>query len=111
MKCRVIWAKCDNARNAPYGSITVLGLPVREMGIIHFCKNSWTDPLGSATSRLAPRQTETKLTWAVSPLLDDRIEGHKELLKLDGRNVLLPREKKFHPAEASLTWRWERLLR
>lgn len=60
---------------------------------------------------IALRQTETKLVWMVSPLLDDRIEGHRELLKLDGRNVLLPRERKFHPAEEAIAWRGEQLLR
>ncbi|MDQ8209296.1 hypothetical protein QEH52_17345 [Coraliomargarita sp. SDUM461003] len=39
---------------------------------------------------------------------DDRLEGHKELLKLDGRSVLLPKEGRFWPAEAGLQWRWER---
>ncbi|WPJ98085.1 HNH endonuclease [Coraliomargarita algicola] len=58
---------------------------------------------------ITPFASETKLVWRVAPCLDDRLEGHKELLKLDGRSVLLPREKRFWPAEAGLQWRWERL--
>ncbi|MBT64845.1 MAG: hypothetical protein CML13_16730 [Puniceicoccaceae bacterium] len=40
---------------------------------------------------------------------NDRLEDLKELLKLDGRNVLLPKEKRFWPADHGLQWRWERL--
>lgn len=58
---------------------------------------------------ISPFASETKLVWRVAPCLDDRLEGHKELLKLEGRSVLLPREKRFWPAEAGLQWRWERL--
>lgn len=58
---------------------------------------------------IAPFATETKLVWRTAPCLDDRLEGHKELLKLEGRSVLLPREKRFWPAEAGLQWRGERL--
>lgn len=58
---------------------------------------------------IAPYATETKLVWRTAPCLDDRLEGHKELLKLEGRSVLLPREKRFWPADASLQWRYERL--
>lgn len=60
---------------------------------------------------IAPQQKETKLVWAVSPRLDDRIPEHKALLDLDGRSVLLPKDKRFFPADTSLQWRWERLLR
>ncbi len=59
---------------------------------------------------ISPRQTESRLVWAVSQLLDERIEGHRELLKIDGSNVLLPREERFHPAADSIFWRSERLL-
>lgn len=58
---------------------------------------------------ITPYATETKLVWRTAPCLDDRIEGHKELLKLEGRSVLLPREKRFWPADAGLQWRVERL--
>ena len=37
--------------------------------------------------------------------LDDRIEGQRELLGLEGRAVIAPAEKKFYPAEESLVWR------
>ena len=58
---------------------------------------------------ITPFATETKLVWRTAPCLDDRLEGHKELLKLEGRSVLLPREKRFWPADAGLQWRAERL--
>jgi len=58
---------------------------------------------------IAPIATETKLVWRTAPCLDDRLEGHKELLKLEGRSVLLPREKRFWPADEGLQWRAERL--
>jgi hypothetical protein len=61
--------------------------------------------------RLAPLATETKLVWLVAPCLNDRLEGHKELLKLEGRSVLVPREKRFWPADAGLQWRMDRLRR
>jgi putative restriction endonuclease len=60
---------------------------------------------------IAPRFTDTGLAWTVSPLLDDRIEGHRELLDLEGRSVLLPKERKFHPAPEAVAWRAERLMR
>ncbi len=58
---------------------------------------------------IAPFAGETKLTWKVTPCLDDRLEGHKELLKLEGRSVLLPREKRFWPSDEAMQWRLERL--
>ena len=58
---------------------------------------------------IAPFATETKLVWRTAPCLDDRLEGHKDLLKLEGRSVLLPREKRFWPADEGLQWRTERL--
>lgn len=58
---------------------------------------------------ISPFATETKLVWRTAPCLDNRLEGHRELLELEGRSVLLPREKRFWPADAGLQWRWERL--
>lgn len=58
---------------------------------------------------IAPYATETKLVWRTAPCLDDRLEGHKELLKLEGRSVLVPREKRFWPSDEGLQWRAERL--
>lgn len=59
---------------------------------------------------IAPAQGETRLVWKPSPLLDDRIEGQEELIRLDGKHLLLPREKKFHPDEAAVQWRAVRLV-
>jgi len=58
---------------------------------------------------ITPYATETKLVWRTAPCRDDRLEGHKELLQLEGRSVLLPREKRFWPADDGLQWRAERL--
>ena len=59
---------------------------------------------------ISPALSDSGLVWNASPLLDDRIEGQRELIDLDGRSVIVPKEKKFHPAEAGIAWRMERLL-
>ncbi|MGJ8641320.1 MAG: HNH endonuclease [Opitutaceae bacterium] len=59
---------------------------------------------------ISPTHSESGLIWKVSPLLDDRIEGHRELIELDGRSVLVPKEKKFFPADEAIAWRAEHLL-
>ena len=48
--------------------------------------------------------------WKVSPMLDDRIEGQRDLLELESRRMLLPLEVRFHPKHEALAWRAERLL-
>jgi len=50
------------------------------------------------------------LVWKPSPLLDERLEGQNALIELDGKPLLLPRERKFHPAREAVAWRTERLL-
>lgn len=42
--------------------------------------------------------------------LDDRIEGQRDLVSLEGRAVMPPRELKYFPALESLQWRREKLL-
>lgn len=59
---------------------------------------------------ISPEHSRSGLIWKVSPMLDDRIEGHRELIELNGRSVLLPKEKKFYPADDAIAWRVERLL-
>jgi len=49
--------------------------------------------------------------WHVSPELDDRIEGCKEILSLNKRKILLPHNKKYYPKPESLSWRHTRILR
>ncbi|MBU2630062.1 MAG: HNH endonuclease [Proteobacteria bacterium] len=49
--------------------------------------------------------------WHVSPELDDRIEGCKEIINLNKRKILLPQDEKYYPKPESLTWRHERILR
>lgn len=48
--------------------------------------------------------------WKVSSVLDDRIEGQRDLLDLRGRTILLPRESRFQPRDEALEWRADRLL-
>lgn len=50
------------------------------------------------------------LIWTVSSHLDDRQPGEKELLQLQGRSVILPKEKAYHPLPNALEWRLGRLL-
>jgi len=53
----------------------------------------------------------TDKMWHVSPELDDRIEGLKDIMNLGKRKILLPQNKKFHPKEESLLWRQKRILK
>ncbi len=74
---------------------------------ISLCKNHhW------ALDRLliSPTERNGKLVWQPSPALDDRIEGQRPLVQLDGKRVLLPGERRFYPAEESIAWRVGNLL-
>ena len=51
----------------------------------------------------------TRLLWAVSPCLDDRIEGQCDLIGLRERAIILPKCSDFHPKKESLRWREKRL--
>lgn len=51
------------------------------------------------------------LKWHVSKALDDCIRENDPLLKLEGRSVLLPKDKSFHPDAESLKWRLNQLLK
>jgi len=51
------------------------------------------------------------LQWHVSRMLDDRIEGQRDLIGLRRRNVLLPGSQRYHPKQDALQWRQERLLK
>ena len=51
----------------------------------------------------------TDRAWHVLKSLDDRLEGQRELIHLDGRTLLLPQERRYHPKEEGLRWRGERL--
>ena len=48
--------------------------------------------------------------WRINTArLDDRIEGQRELIGLNGKGVIAPAEEKFFPAAESLRWRAEHL--
>lgn len=51
------------------------------------------------------------LKWHVSKALDNHIRENDPLLKLEGRSVLLPKDKLFHPDAESLKWRLNQLLK
>jgi putative restriction endonuclease len=74
---------------------------------IALCKNHhWAmDRFLIAPSPLPER------TWKVSSVLDDRIEGQRDLLDLRGRSILVPREARYLPRHDGLAWRLGRLLR
>lgn len=49
--------------------------------------------------------------WQVNgKRLDDRIEGQRDLVSLNGRAVIPPKEEKYFPDPESLLWRREQLL-
>ena len=49
--------------------------------------------------------------WRASPLLDERrSNGEKELFRISGKSLLLPKDPAFHPDSSGLSWRFERLL-
>jgi len=48
--------------------------------------------------------------WRVSPSLDDRIEGHRAVLDLDSKRILLPQQGRYNPRPDALQWR-EGILR
>jgi len=52
----------------------------------------------------------THLNWRISGCLDDRIEGQKDLIDLNGRSVILPKQPKYHPKTKSLRWRQRKLI-
>lgn len=44
----------------------------------------------------------TDRVWHVTTSLDDRIEGQRDLIRLDGRSILLPHEPRYHPKDSAL---------
>ncbi len=55
-------------------------------------------------------QFKNDLTIVVSPLLDSRRPTEDILCKLDKRKLLLPRDRKFHPAAEAIDWHRENRL-
>ncbi len=56
-----------------------------------------------------PDQRHRAGIWRVTPRLDDRIEGQRDLLALSNRPVIPPSEEKFLPAIEALKWREQHL--
>jgi putative restriction endonuclease len=51
------------------------------------------------------------LKWHVSSALDSRIRDNAELLAFNGKNLLLPQNKKYWPRAECLDWRLQHLLK
>ena len=51
----------------------------------------------------------TGLAWRISACLDDRIEGQRDLIDLNGRSVILPKQPRYRPKAESLQWREQKL--
>lgn len=48
--------------------------------------------------------------WHVSKALDDRLADNQPLLELDGKDLLLPRDRSLWPKKEALRWRLDHLL-
>lgn len=51
------------------------------------------------------------LKWHVSKTLDDRLPDNRPLLELEGKSLILPKEKAYSPKQPALEWRVSRLAR
>jgi putative restriction endonuclease len=58
---------------------------------------------------IAPVPPADRPLWRVSKALDVRIEGQTDLLSLDGKRVIPPRESRYLPKAEALRWRLEHL--
>jgi putative restriction endonuclease len=56
-----------------------------------------------------PDRDRREGVWRVSPRLDERLHGQRDLVALAGKPVIPPAEEKFYPAIESLRWREEHL--
>ena len=53
----------------------------------------------------------TDRRWHIASSLDDRLEGQRDLIKLDGRSILLPQEPRYYPKDTGLLWRERHIAR
>jgi putative restriction endonuclease len=49
--------------------------------------------------------------WHISSSLDDRLEGQRDLIMLDGRSILLPHDPRYYPKDTALLWRERQIAR
>jgi putative restriction endonuclease len=72
---------------------------------IALCKNHhWAmdrNLIGPGTDRM----------WHVTSSLDDRLEGQRDLINLNGRSILLPHDPRYYPKDAALLWREQHVAR
>ena len=57
-----------------------------------------------------PDRQKREGVWRVSPRLDERLQGQRDLVVLSGKAVIPPSEEKFYPDIESLRWREEHLI-
>ncbi len=53
----------------------------------------------------------TDRRWHITSSLDDRLEGQRDLIMLDGRSILLPHDPRYYPKDTALLWREQRIAR
>ena len=51
------------------------------------------------------------LRWQVHRGLDERIPDYAQLVRLQGKPLLLPKDGKYYPKQDAITWRHERFLK
>jgi putative restriction endonuclease len=47
--------------------------------------------------------------WHIASCLDDRLEGQRDLIDLNGRSILLPHDSRYYPKDDALLWRERQL--
>ena len=53
----------------------------------------------------------TDRRWHVTSSLDDRLEGQRDLINLNGRSILLPHDPRYYPKDVALLWRERHISR
>lgn len=53
----------------------------------------------------------TDLRWHISGCIDRRFAENEPLLRLEGKELVLPREKRFTPKKQYLEWRMDNLMK
>jgi putative restriction endonuclease len=51
------------------------------------------------------------LRWHISGCMDRRFAENEPLLRLEGKELVLPREKRFAPKKQYLEWRMDNLMK
>lgn len=74
------------------------------------CKNHhWLMDRRLMSPGPGPRRNYARPIWHVCKYLDERIEGHKGILKLKGTKVIMPGKERWYPKREALERRMEML--